>query len=136
MSKSQERPILLFDGVCNLCNGAVKFIIAQDPKGKYAFASLQSAVGEALLRRHNLPTQYIDTVVLVEDGKVYTRSSAGLRVAKGLGGVWALLYVFMVVPRPIRDAVYDFIARNRYRWFGRQESCMLPSPEIAERFLG
>jgi predicted DCC family thiol-disulfide oxidoreductase YuxK len=136
MSKSQERPILLFDGVCNLCNGAVKFIIAQDPKGKYAFASLQSAVGEALLRRHNLPTQHIDTVVLVEEGKVYTRSSAGLRVAKGLGGVWTLLYVFMVVPKPIRDAVYDFIARNRYRWFGRQESCMLPSPEIAERFLG
>ncbi|MBI1295885.1 DUF393 domain-containing protein [bacterium] len=135
MSKSQERPILLFDGVCNLCNGAVKFIIAQDPKGKYAFASLQSTVGEALLRRHNLPTQHIDTVVLVEDGKAYTRSSAGLRVARGLGGLWALLYVFMVVPRPIRDAVYDFIARNRYRWFGRQESCMLPSKEIADRFL-
>ncbi|MEZ4635701.1 MAG: DCC1-like thiol-disulfide oxidoreductase family protein [Caldilineaceae bacterium] len=108
---SGERLILLFDGVCNLCNGTVKFIIARDAAGKFAFASLQSEVGTALLRAHNLRTDDFDSVVLVENGRIYDRSTAALRVAKGLGGVWALFYVLIVVPKPIRDAVYDFIAQ-------------------------
>jgi predicted DCC family thiol-disulfide oxidoreductase YuxK len=130
-----EHPVLLFDGVCNLCNSSVQFIIERDPNARFRFASLQSEEGQALLSRfENCPAD-LSSVVLVQDEQLYARSEAALRVARQLGGGWSLLYAFIVVPRPIRDAVYDWIARNRYRWFGKKDACMIPSPDLKSRFL-
>lgn len=128
-------PILLFDGVCNLCNASVQFILKRDPKAHFRFASLQSPVGQALSAHAGLPANEINTVVLFENGQPYLRSDAALRIARHLGSLWPLLYGFSIIPRAIRHAVYDWIARNRYRWFGKQESCMLPLPEWKNRFL-
>jgi len=128
------KAIVMFDGVCNLCNGAVQFIIKRDSAGRFRFAALQSHVGQALLERYELSKE-MDSFVLIEGDNVYMKSSAVLRICRRLKGGWPLLTVFLVVPRPIRDAVYHFVARNRYRWFGKQEACMLPTPELKERFL-
>ncbi len=127
--------IVLFDGVCNLCNGAVQFIIHRDPGGRFAFASLQSAAGQARLRQFELSTDAFDTFVLVEGGKAYTRSTAALRIARQLPGAWRLLYALMIVPRPVRDWVYGLVARNRYRLFGRRDACLIPTPELKAKFL-
>jgi predicted DCC family thiol-disulfide oxidoreductase YuxK len=127
--------ILFFDGVCNLCNGFVQFVIARDPAGHFRFASLQSAAGQEVLRTHGLPTEQFKSILLLENGRLYTRSSAGLRILRHLGGVWSWLYVLMLVPSFLRDPLYDWVSRNRYRWFGKQESCMLPTPELKTRFL-
>lgn len=131
----QEHPIVLVDGVCHFCQGVAKWIIKRDPKGKYHFASLQSDVAKRLLEQGRLPVDRMDTFVLIEDGKYYTRSTAALKLAKGLKFPYPLLYGFVIIPRPLRDAVYGVIARNRYRWFGKDETCMLPSPDIKDRFL-
>lgn len=131
----QEHPIVLVDGVCHFCQGVTKWIIKRDPKGKYHFASLQSDVAKRLLEQGRLPIDRMDTFVLIEDGKYYTRSTAALKLAKGLKFPYPLLYGFVIIPRPLRDAVYGVIARNRYRWFGKDEVCMLPSPDIKDRFL-
>jgi predicted DCC family thiol-disulfide oxidoreductase YuxK len=133
---AEEKSILLFDGVCNLCNGSVQFVIKRDPKGKFLYAPLQSEVGQALLEQYDLPVETMNSVVLVENGKVYTRSDAPLQVARGLGGLWPITAIFFLVPRFIRDGIYDWIARNRYRWFGKREACMIPTPELKQRFLG
>jgi predicted DCC family thiol-disulfide oxidoreductase YuxK len=127
--------VILFDGECNLCNGFVGFVLPRDPAGRFKFASLQSPVGQKLLSGHALPTNTLDSVVLVERDRVYSRSTAVLRILRRLNRLWPLLYAFVVVPRPLRDAVYDFVARNRYRWFGRRESCLMPTPENRKRFL-
>jgi predicted DCC family thiol-disulfide oxidoreductase YuxK len=131
-----EKPVLLFDGVCNLCNFVVSFTIERDPAGKFAFASLQSEYGQAILAKHNLSQKTFDSFILQEGAQIYVKSTGALRVARGLGGLWPLMYGFIVVPRPIRDAVYSFIAKNRYRWFGKKDQCMIPSPEVRARFLG
>ncbi|MEK4661569.1 thiol-disulfide oxidoreductase DCC family protein [Priestia sp. FSL H7-0729] len=131
----QGHPIVLVDGVCHFCQGLTKWIIKRDPEGKYHFASLQSDVAKELLAKGNLSTDSMDTFVLIENGKYYTRSTAALRLAKGLKFPYPLLYVFIVVPKFIRNAVYNWVARNRYRWFGKDEACMLPTPEIKDRFL-
>ncbi|MCW3793656.1 thiol-disulfide oxidoreductase DCC family protein [Paenibacillus sp. LS1] len=131
----QEHPIVLVDGVCHFCQGLTKWIIKRDPEGKYHFASLQSDVAKELLAKGNLSTDSMDTFVLIENGKYYTRSTAALRLAKGLKFPYPLLYVFIIVPKFIRNAVYNWVARNRYRWFGKDEACMLPTPEIKDRFL-
>lgn len=128
-------PVLLFDGVCNLCNSSVQFIIERDPEAHFRFASLQSDEGKALLDRFDDRPLDLSSVVLVQDGQLYARSEAALRVARQLGGGWSLLYAFIFVPRPIRDAVYNWIARNRYRWFGKKDACMIPSPDLKARFL-
>lgn len=128
-------PILLFDGVCNLCNASVQFILIRDAKALFRFASLQSPTGQALQKFVGLPVGEINTVILFEKGKPYLRSDAGLRIARLLPGLWPLLYGLIVIPRPLRHAVYDWIARNRYRWFGKQESCLLPTPEWKARFI-
>ncbi len=130
-----EHPVLLFDGVCNLCNGSVQFIIERDPDARFRFASLQSEEGQAVLSRFENRPSDLSSVVLIQDDQLYARSEAALRVARQLGGGWSLLYAFIVVPRPIRDAVYDWIARNRYRWFGKKDACMIPSPNLQSRFL-
>ncbi|WP_425420769.1 thiol-disulfide oxidoreductase DCC family protein [Phaeodactylibacter xiamenensis] len=130
-----EHPVLLFDGVCNLCNGSVQFIIERDPDARFRFASLQSEEGQAVLSRFENRPSDLSSVVLIQDDQLYARSEAALRVARQLEGGWSLLYAFIVVPRPIRDAVYDWIARNRYRWFGKKDACMIPSPDLQSRFL-
>lgn len=126
--------IVLFDGVCNFCNGAVNFIISHDPDKKFRFAPLQSEIGQELQEKHGIGDD-IDSIVLVENDKAYTHSTAGLRVARTMGGIWSLAYVFIIVPAPIRDFFYRTFAKNRYRLFGRQDACMLPTPDIRERFL-
>ena len=129
-------PIVLYDGVCGFCNQSVQLILRHDRKGRFRFASLQSEVGQALLKRHGLATDDLDTFVLVEDGRAYVRSTGALRVARGMGGAWRLTAILSIVPRPVRDFFYDLFARNRYRMFGRLDACMLPPPEVRSRFLG
>lgn len=128
-------PVLLFDGVCNLCNASVRFLVERDPAARLRFAALQSPVGQALLERFGLEREDFDTMVLVEGDRCATRSDAALRVVRYLSGAWPLLRVLRVVPRPLRDAVYGFVVRNRYRWFGRRDDCMVPTPELRARFL-
>ena len=128
------RSVVLFDGVCALCVGSVTFIIDRDPEGRFAFASLQGGAADALRSAYPVPAD-LDTICLIEDGTLYTRSTAALRVARRLRGPWSLLYGFIVVPRPIRDLVYGFVARNRYRWFGQHDVCRLPAPGVAQRLL-
>lgn len=126
--------LLLFDGVCNVCNAAVLFIVDRDPKAHFQFASLQSELGERTLREHGLPMD-LNTVVLIEDGKAYTRSSAALRVARKLRGPWPLLYSLMLIPRALRDVLYNSFASRRYVLFGKSEQCRIPTPELRRRML-
>ena len=130
-----QQHIILFDGVCNLCNASVQFVIRHDKSEQFIFASLQSDTGKRILSEHSLPESDLKSFILVEENKVYTRSSAALRVAKKLNGILPALYVFMLVPSFIRDGVYNVIAKNRYKWFGRKDECLLPSPELKARFL-
>jgi predicted DCC family thiol-disulfide oxidoreductase YuxK len=128
-------PIILFDGVCNLCNGAVQFIIERDKKQHFRFASLQSKTGQEYQQKAGLAIDKIDTILLVENGKIYQKSTAALRIARHLDGLWSILYIFIIVPPFIRNAVYDFIAKNRYKWFGKQDSCWMPTPDLKKLFL-
>ncbi|MFB6122198.1 MAG: thiol-disulfide oxidoreductase DCC family protein [Haloferacaceae archaeon] len=130
-----EGPVLLFDGVCNLCTGAVKFVVPRDSDGKIRFASLQSDVGRRLLDRCGRSPDDRSTVVLVEGDDCYTKSAAAIRVARHLGWPYAALGALRVLPRPVRDAVYDFVAAHRYDWFGERESCMVPAAGVSDRFL-
>lgn len=129
------KPILLFDGVCTMCNHLVTFVIRRDPQGKFRFASLQSVTGQRLLQQVKLPTANLNTFVLIEGNRYYTKSTAALHLFKKLGYLWGLLYLLMIVPRPLRDMVYHWVARNRYKWFGIKDQCMMPTPDIKERFL-
>ncbi len=130
-----SQKIIFFDGVCNLCQRSVQFILTHDPKAIFSFASLQGEVAKKILSTHQLDTEQINSLVLLENGKIYIRSTAALRIAKQMSGIWKLLYVFILVPPFIRDAVYDWIARNRYHWFGKQETCWIPRHGWKERFL-
>jgi predicted DCC family thiol-disulfide oxidoreductase YuxK len=134
-AETASHPIVLFDGVCNLCSGSVQLILKRDPQGTFRFASLQSEPGRKLMLDHGLDPDALSSVVVIEDGRAWQESSAALRIAKHLPGAWKLLRVFTIVPRPLRDAVYRLIARNRYRWFGKTEACWLPTPELRARFL-
>lgn len=130
-----DKPLLLFDGVCNLCNGVVQFVIEHDPEARYRFASLQSHTGQHMLKKHNLPTNDFESFVMIEKEKSYLKSAAALKLFTGLGGVWKLMTIFWVVPRPIRDFIYSLVANNRYRLFGKQNECWIPTPELKSRFL-
>ncbi|MEC1262204.1 thiol-disulfide oxidoreductase DCC family protein [Bacillus swezeyi] len=134
MTEMPDR-IVLFDGVCNFCDGAVQFIIKHDPKGLFSFASLQSDIGGELLKHYQLPTDHFDSFILIKEGRVYQKSSAALHVLKSLPGLWRSAAVFLIIPRPLRDAVYSLIAKNRYKWFGQKNECMIPGPDIRKRFL-
>lgn len=127
--------IVLFDGICNLCNGAVQFLIKRDRKKQLHFAALQSEAGQELLESKRLSTTRFDSFIYFEQGVMYTRSDAALRLGKYLGGMYTPLYYLKVIPRFIRDGIYNFIARNRYRFFGKQLECMVPTPELKRRFL-
>jgi predicted DCC family thiol-disulfide oxidoreductase YuxK len=131
----EDGGVVLFDGVCNLCNGFVQFVIPRDPEAKYRFASLQSEVGRELLAAHGLPTDELESVVLIEDGESYVKSAAVLRIAAGLGGAYRLLAPLRHVPRAVRDRAYDFVADRRYRWFGKKDRCTLPAGDVESRFL-
>lgn len=128
-------PVILFDGVCNLCNGSVLFIIKRDPQANFRFASLQSDFGQQQLLKFNRQAT-LESVLLIESGKLYDKSSAALKIASKLSGLWPLLSLFRIVPKSWRDGVYTWIARNRYRWFGKREACMIPTPELKSRFIG
>ena len=132
---SNQHPILLFDGVCNLCNGFVQFVIKRDPEGIFRFTALQSKAGQELLTTHQQEKSNLSTVILLENGRVYTHSDVALRVATRLGGAWSLFSVFSIIPRSIRDHIYNWVAQNRYPWFGKKEQCMIPTPDIKARFL-
>ena len=133
---ADTHPVLLFDGVCNLCHGVVRFVLDHDREARFRFAPLQSEVGRALLARFGLDADALDAVVLIDETGAHLRSDAALRVARRLGPPWSWLGPLAMIPRPLRDAVYDFIARHRYRWFGKKDACPLPRPEWRERFLG
>lgn len=126
--------IILFDGECNFCDHSVQFIIKNDPEGRFKFASIQSEIGKKLLNQINVPED-TDSFILIVKDRYYSKSSAALRICKDLKGFWKIFYVFLIVPRPIRDLFYRILAKNRYKWFGKKNSCMLPSPEIRNRFL-
>jgi predicted DCC family thiol-disulfide oxidoreductase YuxK len=130
-----NHPVVLYDGMCNLCSGVVAFTLRRNQKGHLRYAALQSESGRNILRECGLDSDRIDSFVLVENGAAYMKSSAALRLAKHLGGAWPLASALLVVPRFLRDAAYDFVARNRYRWFGRRQSCLLMRPEFRSRFL-
>jgi len=131
----KEHAIILFDGICNLCNASVQLVIRHDPDAYFRFASLQSDAGKALLRQYHIPDTTPESLVLIEKGRAWRYSSAALRIARRLKSWHRMLYPLLAVPRFLRDAVYRLIARNRYRWWGRQESCWLPAPELKARFL-
>ncbi len=136
MSDAPDHPVLLFDGVCNLCNGVVQFLIPRDPAGRIKYAPLQSEAGRELVERTELSTDGLDSVILVEAGRAYTKSAAVIRVAELLGYPYRFARVGRLVPRAVRDAVYDFVAANRYDWFGKKDRCMVPDEDVSDRFLG
>ena len=136
MSPSQAQfPVILFDGVCEFCASSVQFIVKRDPSGKFKFAPLQSETGRKLVLQLSLEDKNIDSLILIEEGEYYIKSTAVLRIARGLNALWPVLYVFIIIPKPLRDYFYDIVARNRYKWFGKKEECMVPDPEIKKRFL-
>ena len=135
---TEPHPVVLFDGVCNLCSASVQWIIERDPGAAFRFASLQSEAGAALLEMHGLSLPAgadPDSVLLVDETGVHEQSDAALRIARGLGRPWSLLWGLRFVPRFVRDGLYRLVARNRYRWFGRKDACWLPTPELRSRFL-
>ncbi len=127
--------VLLFDGVCNLCSWSTRFVIKRDPVGHFKFAALQSEIAREMARKHGISISEMNSFVLLTPDGAYKKSDAALRVVRHLTGLWPMLSVVLFVPRPIRDFLYDRIAAHRYRWFGRQKSCMVPAPEIRARFL-
>ncbi len=130
-----DKPVVLFDGVCNLCNGSVLFIIKHDAKSKLKFSSLQSDYGAEQMRQFNLPSSALNSVLLIKNGQLFQKSNAALEIARILDGMWPAMYAFKIVPLFIRDFVYNWIAKNRYRWFGKKEECMIPTPEMKARFV-
>lgn len=129
--------IILFDGVCNLCNNSVQFVIKRDKKNIFRYAALQSEVGQKLTKERGIDTSTVDSIILIEPGVAYyTKSTAALEIGKTFGGGYKVLGLFQWIPETLRNWVYDFVARNRYKWFGKREECMVPTPELKAKFLG
>lgn len=135
MNEDRDHAVIFFDGVCNLCNHSVQFIIKRDHKDYFRFAALQGDIAKQKLSDFDLKAENLKTIILLEDGKVYLRSTAALRIAKHLSGSWPILFRFIIIPAFIRDFVYQLIASNRYRIWGKTESCMVPSPDLKAKFL-
>ncbi|WP_457611580.1 thiol-disulfide oxidoreductase DCC family protein [Lutibacter sp.] len=135
MNNFNNKLIILFDGVCNLCNSSVNFIIKHDTKEQFLFASLQSDAAKEILLQFSTKKLALDSIILIQDSNIYEKSSAALQISKHLNGGYKLLYGFIIIPQFIRDWVYDIIAENRYKWFGKKEKCMIPTSEIRNRFL-
>ncbi|MFZ6009188.1 MAG: thiol-disulfide oxidoreductase DCC family protein [Bacteroidota bacterium] len=136
LARATVQDVILFDGVCNLCNGAVQFILRRDRKKNFKFASLQSSFGQQQLKKFGLDTNKLHSIIVLDaEGRFYEKSDAALFIAKHLSGLWPTLSFFKIVPRFIRNAIYDLIARNRYRLFGKKDQCMIPTPELKSRFI-
>ncbi|MFK5957309.1 MAG: DCC1-like thiol-disulfide oxidoreductase family protein [Lutibacter sp.] len=135
MNNFNGKSIILFDGICNLCNSSINFIIKNDDKKHFLFASLQSDAAKEILLHLPSKNLNLNSIVLIENGTIYEKSTAALRIAKYLNGGYKVLYAFIITPKFIRDWIYNLIAKNRYKWFGKKEHCMIPSPEIKCRFL-
>ena len=133
--KMNTQPVILFDGVCNFCNSAVNFVIKRNAKANIMFTPMQSVAGQELLAQYNLPADDMKSFIFIENNTVYKQSTGALKVCRDLRGLWPLCYGFIIVPRFIRDGIYNWIAKNRYKWFGKKESCMIPTPEVKARFL-
>ena len=131
----ENNSIILFDGVCNLCNNSVQFIIKRDKKKRFLFTSLQSDAARDILLQFQLKNSEMDSIIFIENGKIYQKSNAILKIVKHLNGIWKISYGFIIIPKFIRDYVYIIIAKNRYRWFGKREVCMIPTKELQMRFL-
>lgn len=127
--------ILLFDGACNLCNGSVQFVIKRDKKAKVKFASLQSDTGQKIMLENKIPNEYIDSIIFFENNRIYYKSTAALKLFKQLDGIWSWIYVLIILPRFFRDFVYDFIAKNRIKWFGKAETCWVMTADYKKRFV-
>lgn len=130
-----KKKIVLFDGVCNLCNKAVTFIIDHDKNDQFRFAALQSEVGKKLLATHEIDPEAIDSIILIKNNKAFIKASAALRISKDLDGPISSLYIFIILPKFLTNYIYDFIARNRYSWFGRKSHCMIPTPRLKAKFI-
>jgi len=135
MVQIEQHKIILFDGVCNLCNSAVQFIVKRDNKEQFLFGSLQSDAGQELLLHFELKNSDFNSIIYIEHGKVYQKSTAILNIYRHLSGGWKLMYGFIIIPRFIRDAVYMWISNHRYNWFGRKDQCMIPSKNLQRRFI-
>lgn len=132
----KNKQIILFDGVCNLCNNAVQFVIKRDKKDVFRYAALQSEIGQQLTKERGIDTSKVDSIILIDPGTAYyTESTAALEIGKQLSGYKGISSVFAWIPSPIRDIVYGFIARNRYNWYGKKDQCMIPTPELKAKFL-
>ncbi|MEP7237953.1 MAG: thiol-disulfide oxidoreductase DCC family protein [Ferruginibacter sp.] len=129
------QPVILFDGVCNFCNSAVNFTIKRNKKANIVFAPMQSAAGEKLLQQYNLEENDMKSFIFIENDTVYKQSTGALKVCRHLRGLWPLCYGFIIVPKFIRDGIYNWIAKNRYKWFGVRQECMIPTPQVKARFL-
>jgi predicted DCC family thiol-disulfide oxidoreductase YuxK len=134
-ANSEVNNVVFFDGVCNLCNSSVNFLIDRDPQSRFRFASLQSKFSEGFLPQYNIEPTKVDSIAFYSKGKLYSKSRAVLEIARRMRRCWPMLYVFIIIPGFIRDAIYNWIARNRYKWFGKQDSCRMPTPELKSRFL-
>ena len=130
-----ESPVVLFDGVCNICNSAIQFILRHDKRKVFSFSSLQSDFGKQFMADSGLSDHFPDSVILYENGQVFTRSDALIRIAEILGGFYRLVVVLRIIPRSFRDTLYNFVASHRYRWFGKRESCIIPDPGLSDRFI-
>jgi predicted DCC family thiol-disulfide oxidoreductase YuxK len=135
-SRPSDQPILLFDGVCNLCHGSVLFVLRHERRPELRFCALESEAGAQLLTRHGIGSDYRGSLVVIEAGRVFLKSDAALRVASYLKWPWSWGRAAVILPRGLRDWAYDVIARNRYRWFGRHDACLLPTPELKRRLIG
>lgn len=130
------KKIVLFDGVCNLCNRSIQFIIRHDKKDEFRFATLQGDLGKQLVKERHIDTDTVDSIILIEPGVAYyTKSTAALKIGTSFGGAWKLLTILELIPSSLSDIVYDFVARNRYQWYGKREACMIPTPELKAKFL-
>ncbi len=135
MHSTSNKKVVLFDGVCNLCSSSVQFIIKHDKKNQFLFGSLQGDAGQHYLKKFKLPATVFNSFMMVEDETLYTRSTAALRMLKHLGGTWSFLYGFIIVPPFIRDGIYNLVAKNRYKWFGKEDACWVPTPALKVKFL-
>lgn len=132
---NKVNPVVLFDGVCNLCNSSINYIIDRDKSGYFKFAALQTDAGKQLLSQYNLPAQDYKSIVLIQNNRVYSKSTAVLHICKRMSGLWPLFYGFIILPKFLRDPLYDVVAKNRYHWFGKLDSCKIPTKELASRFI-
>jgi predicted DCC family thiol-disulfide oxidoreductase YuxK len=132
---TSSKSIIFFDGVCNLCNASIDFIIKRDKKGKFLVGALQDPISKKVLSEFEVKKDYLDSLVLLENKEIFYKSTAALKIAKDLSGLWPCLYPLIYLPKGLRDPIYDWIAKNRYSWFGKKNTCRLPSPEEKAKFL-